>query len=252
MAKYGPRKVWTGAKRSFRRNTVTSSVTSRVRKAFTVKGDSAPPAAMLAPARVRSVLGLKPVFFKRRVFYTSSGGGTQLIGMTASNTNAAGVISFKLNDIASSTDITNLFDQYAIVSVKLTAYPRFSESTGSDSGVATSPGFLSPFAWALDVDPTATAPASLNAILEYPTAVLKRTDQITSFKLQPLPALPVVGVGAGGGMTPDAGYNWIDSTSPAVPHAGVVWYLVSPTSGSLNIVRYDVCVEFNIAARNSK
>lgn len=228
------------------------SLKAKSRKAWTAKGDIAPPAGFMPLTRKLTYLADKPYFIRRRVIFTSAGGGTQLIGMTAANTNAAGFITFSLNQIPSAGDFTALFDQYAFVSVKVTAYPQFSLNTDI-GGAGFSTAMLSLFAWAVDTDTATAAPASMAAMLEYEDAKIKRTDQIIALKFQPKPQI-VVGAGGGGGglAVADEGYNWIDCDSPAVPHSGIAWYLPAPSSGAANVVRYDCIVEYNLAFRLPK
>lgn len=140
-----------------------------------------------------------------------------------------GSMAFYLSDLPVSTDFTNLFDQYRIVSVDIHMVPRV------NSNLASNPSALSVFHYATD-STDATAVNSLADILQYSGCKRVNCNAVKDFHIKIKPQASDVfyngSVVSGYGSAP--GNTWINTggTSANVAHYGLkyVWECNSGTT----------------------
>jgi len=130
-----------------------------------------------------------------------------------------GAFTFNLSQAANITDITNLFDNYRLVRVKL----MFNLSSNS-SDVSGSNGFALPIInYCYDPD-DATVPPSRTTVLENGYCQTRRLDKPFSITLTPRAQQSVTGgTGGGGGLLPTG--TWLDCSSPAINHYGLKFWI---------------------------
>jgi len=184
------------------------------------------------PTIARSRRGLiQPVqFFKRSVY---------LPGWSATGTSdVPGSFVFKLSDIPSASEFTNLYDHYKINLVKWTIIPR-----GNTSDVTTAGNSMGVFT-AIDYDSN-TTPTSLDDLLEYQNMRMTRSTQQHKRVFRPLARDGIIG--SASALVSGQYRGWIDCTADTVPHYAIkYWFQALPTGTQ----QYDLKVDYYLAFKN--
>jgi hypothetical protein len=139
---------------------------------------------------------------------------------TSTTLPSAGAITFILQDLPAFSDITNLFDQYRILSVRVEFVMG-----GATNPLTGPPGIM---ATALDYD-DANTPASLNELVQYETCQVVPIGQYFERTVKPRSALAAYS----GVFTSFANVygQWYDAVSSSVQHYGIKYYIPAvPTS----------------------
>lgn len=149
-------------------------------------------------------------------------GNTDLLSVTAgqdaflaNSSFVRGAFKFALSQAANISEITNLFDNYRIVKVKLMFALSATESSSAGSA-----GYPMPIMhYCYDPDDN-TVPATRTAVLENGYCQTRRLDRPFSVTLTPRAQQSVVGgIGGAGGLLPVN--TWLDSGSPQIYHYGL-------------------------------
>ena len=159
---------------------------------------------------------------------------------------------FRLQDVPSYADFTNLFDQYKICGIKL----RFVfNKNSSDAGVNAAPlnQFLPNIYTVIDYDDgTALSGGNANTYLEYSNCHVNRLDR--PFKRY---FRPHIAEGAYGGVAFTRYANkkscWLDTDSTDVEHYGAKYFIdggMMGGSGTVIIGKLQVFATFYIACKN--
>lgn len=160
--------------------------------------------------------------------YVGIQGNTDLLSTTVSgladqfvtrSCQVRGAFRFNLSQASNISEITNLFDNYRIVRVKLMF--NLSGNSGEISGAN---GFPIPLInYAYDPDDN-TAPAARTNVLENGYCQTRRLDKPFSITLTPRAQQSVTGgVGGAGGLLPTS--TWLDCNSPAIQHYGLKFWI---------------------------
>lgn len=135
-------------------------------------------------------------------------------------TQVAGAFRFALAQASNVTEITNLFDNYRIVRVKLML--SLSANNGDLVGAASTLP-IPMIHYTYDPD-DGTVPASRTGVLENGYCRSRRLDKPFSITVTPRAQQSVVGgVGSAGGLLPTS--TWLDCASPAIYHYGVKFWM---------------------------
>lgn len=162
------------------------------------------------------------------------------VGTITSSVSAVtyGSYSFSLADLPSSSEFTNLFDEYKIAKITLQFIPAYVQ-------VNNTVGKISPwFMYCIDKDDVAT-PSTYTTILQYPShKVISMTKGFTvSFAPRVATAL------YNGGVTTAYGSDarFIDTASDAVPHYGFKYGVDLSTDA--NSYKYNIFAKYTIHVR---
>jgi len=155
-----------------------------------------------------------------------------------------GQLDFQLQKLPASTEFTNLYDAYCIKMVKVSIIPRPNSSELGQSGA---PQVHS----VIDLN-DANGLAALNDYLQYDTYKSTRGLQTHVRIIRPRPAQAVYNGALATGYANPYKAMWIDTTSPAVQHYGLKYY-ISPidTGGELSMF-YDLKVTYYLSMRATK
>lgn len=129
-----------------------------------------------------------------------------------------GAFRFCLSQASNISEITNLFDNYRIVKVKLMFALTVTEATSANSQLP-----MPIMHYCYDPDDN-TMPPSRSSVLENGYCKSRRMEREFSVVVTPRAQQSVVGgVGGAGGMLPVG--NWLDSGSPAIYHYGLKFWI---------------------------
>ena len=159
-----------------------------------------------------------------------------------------GAFQFSLSQAANVSEITNLFDNYRIVKVKL-LFNFTANSVDMQAGVGATQSQLPIMHSCYDPDDN-TMPASRTSVLENGYCQTRRLDKQFSVTVVPRAQQSVVGGGAsGGGLLPTG--TWLDSNSPAIKHYGLkFWIDQFPYTGFSSTAGITVTPTYYIEAKN--
>lgn len=153
---------------------------------------------------------------------------------TSTTAEAAGVYTFQLSDLPNSADFTNLYDQYRILSVKVTLMPTYTEA--EVSSVADFQGWI---VLANDYDDST---ANLTSqLLQYQQSKVYPLNRPIEWRVRPKAAAVVYQGGVTSAYAAHAS-GWIDCAYPGVIHYGVKW----ATAITTKVVRFAVICKFNM------
>lgn len=141
-----------------------------------------------------------------------------------------GVFTFKLSDLPSGSEFTNLFQAYKINGVRLDFVPT---ANSADVGSATM--HLPIMHYVYDFDDTAP-PTSYTEVFQYDTVKSRRCDKPWSLFIKP----KVLTEAFQQGVTQAYGYSrnmWLSTAYPSVEHYGVKYYLESPVIQSNTLIK---------------
>lgn len=153
----------------------------------------------------------------------------------------AGALVFRLSDLPSYTDFTNLYDQYRFVAVSvkfIASYPHY-------NAIAAATSQWGLFFTALDLDDGATPTVGL--LHENGTMIATHPSKDVTRRLVPHSAVAAYG----GAFTSYANKigDWIDSSSPGVDHYSVKYLLEVSTGTTLPI--YNVEATYALEFRST-
>jgi len=133
---------------------------------------------------------------------------------------AAGAITFILQDLPAFSDLTNLYDQYRILSVRVEFV-----MTGATNPLTGPPGI---FTTAIDYN-DANSPASINELMQYESVQVVPIGQYFERTLKPRSAVATYsGVFTSFGNVYG---QWLDAASSSVIHYGIKYFIPAvPTS----------------------
>lgn len=172
--------------------------------------------------------------FKRKLFLQDY--------IAVSGTQVAGATQFTISDLPSSTDFTNLFDQYRINKIVWKLIPKYTE-VALVPGSATQNANLQQIHSVLDYD-DATAPTSISQLTQYQNHKMTRGNQVHTRVL-----IPKVETMVNGASNAPKSYVWIDCDDTTVFHRGVKFIVPSPgTTGTT--LYYDAEFTFYISCKN--
>lgn len=154
----------------------------------------------------------KPVYIKRNCVLTTT---------TINNQFTGNGISFKISDLPNVSDITNLFDYYKIVGVKLKWIYTHNSSEAGAVGYG-----LPNLVYTIDYD-DANLPANEDALLERNTTRIKRMDKPITLYLKPKINNEIYNNGVVSGYALSKGQvPYIDTSNASVSHFGVKYGIV--------------------------
>ena len=190
----------------------------------------------------------QPVQFFKRSKWTSA----QIVAETfgGSSPYTMWSITPTLADVPDYTDFTNLYDQYQIKAVKVTLFPKFSQSEGASS-IALNSNNLPQVMSSIDYDGSVGALGVFNPsnLAQYQSFKITRGNKLHSRYFRP----QVLSTVFSGGITSAysvARYKWIDTTRTDVPHFGC-YGIVDMSGGNTDTrVVYDVKVDYYISCKN--
>lgn len=165
-----------------------------------------------APKRILGSVYNMPVMIKRSVALKTT---------TINNQFQGDAIAFKLSDLPNNADITNLFDYYKFMGVKI----KFIYSHNSSEAGAI--GFNLPnLVYTYDYD-DANLPLSENELLERSTTKLRRMDKPISMYIKPKINNEIYNNGITTAYALSKGENpYIDSSNSGVNHFGLKYGIV--------------------------
>lgn len=133
-------------------------------------------------------------------------------------TTAYGGNQFKLSDLAGYTELTALFSQYRIKKVSLQCIPRVNQNLNNAAGM------YSNFHYAIDYT-QASAPTSVQAVMQYDNRRTINCQAVTQFTitLKPQASDVLYNGSVVSGYGAAAPNTWVNTSSPAVNHYGLVW-----------------------------
>lgn len=169
--------------------------------------------------------------FTRSQYYSGAINGSTVV-------DTFGGVYFRLVDVPSATDFTNLFDMYRIDKVQIRFMPR---ANSAEAG--TNQGLIKLFT-AIDYDDI-TAPTSLAEILQYQTCKVTSSNRITTLTLKPKFASEVYQSAVSTGY--GARNGWLDCSNTAIQHYGVKWALQQLPAGSQS---FDLHVKYFLSFKN--
>lgn len=230
-------------RKSFRRG-VKSGGGSRSRVLTRIPRAIAPKGWFVTPSRGRT-----PICYIERSCYTASAFATTSPGGV--NAGFGALLQFSLDALPNYTELTPVWDQYCICSIKIELKPQFDVSE-ADQSVAGPMGSLSEYAAIVDVDSGNTAPTAFSQMMERAGVKSARSDRPMTFTFQPRTAVmqyltPVTT----GYAVSKPGYNWIDCQNPSMPHYGMALYMAAPPRSGL-IFRLDYKVTYKLAFKDPK
>lgn len=169
---------------------------------------------------------------------------------------------FKLSDVAENTDITGLFDNYRIVSVKLRFDYSWNQAPGqvtNTGGSITNSASLPLMHIAYDCDDD-TIPTSVNQVVANSYCKTHRLDNTVKFTIKPRAqnvvavspvtgTNPVIGNTVSGGLLPSS--TWLDTGNAAVRHYGMkMWFDNVPLQGLAKVWCLTVTPIYYLEAKN--
>lgn len=132
----------------------------------------------------------------------------------SSLTETYGALLFKLSDVPSSTDFTNLFDRYRITGVSLKFFPQW---TSNDLNPATTLSNINPQVYSV-VDYTDSAnPLSIAEMMEYGTFKMTRGSALHKRFIRPALLSSSYETVTTSAYTPKW-KQWLTTDDPATPH----------------------------------
>lgn len=142
--------------------------------------------------------------------FTSSG--------SASVYTSYGAKSFTLSDLPGYSELVALFGQWRMLKVDLQCIPRVNSNTTAN------PSYLSNFTYAFDYT-MATAPTAIGQILQYDSCKTVNAQDVREFHITIKPRTSDVFYNGSvvSGYGANAAGTWINTTSPSVPHYGLLW-----------------------------
>jgi len=188
-----------------------------------------------ATSTVPLVRDMEPIVLRRnrvhsiqRTFHFGTITGSTTIDQT-------GAVLVTLGAFPTATDITNLFDQYRIVQVKVEFIPT---ARNEDSAALTT---------VIDYDDSATL-TSLNQALQYDTRMSTTSGTQVTRVFAARPALAAY-TGSFNGFTSSSPFTWIDSASTNISYYGCKYYLPA-IAGAPTLPLYDIYVTGTIQGRS--
>lgn len=157
-----------------------------------------------------------------------------------------GSYNFKLSDLPTPTDFTNLFDQYKLVAAKIKFRPRFNMATVTNITAAIFPRLLT----VIDYDDSTNLTVITDA-LQYQTLKETRFDQDHVRLLKPRMALAAYGAGVFTAFA-NQGNQWIDVASTTVEHYGVKFIIEAGVVGQTSLQTWAVEIEYFFEFRQTR
>lgn len=133
-----------------------------------------------------------------------------------------GGLSFVFSSLPNATDFTNLYDRYRINKILIRFLPNFTEAQQGSVQ-------LSNFFTVIDYN-DAAAPASINALLEYPNCKFNQQNRMHKRIFSPATLDATSTTGAITATNP-VWRQWISTTSTDVPHFGLKYCQQRTTVG---------------------
>lgn len=181
----------------------------------------------------------QPVHFYKRAQYTLNS-----IAITPGAAAFGRSDNFKLSQITSSNEFTQLYDQYQIKAVKVQFIPRFTEAAIFGSTTTAQIGNI----WScIDYD-DATPPANVSTVLQYQNVKRTQMNKIHTRYLRPMVATEVFATGIASAYAPKRNI-WLDCTNADVEHYGLKMWVDGIPASSPPIV-FDVVATYYLAFKN--
>lgn len=169
---------------------------------------------------------------------------TNIIGITPGAVPFGRADNFRLDQIPSFNEFTQLYDQYQIKAVKIQYIPRFTEVTISGTTSTAQIGNI----WScLDYDDS-TAPTSIGTVLQYQNVKRTQMNKIHTRYLKPMVATEVFATGIASSYAPKRNI-WLDASNASVEHYGVKMWVDSIPASSPPIV-FDAVVTYYLMFKN--
>jgi hypothetical protein len=137
------------------------------------------------------------------------------------------LIQFSLSGCINSSEFTNLFDQYRLLSVELVLwYERTVQNTEADA--------LYPYmAYSTDWDGQAAAPTSTSEVLQHDNSKVKAfTDTDPLIKIRINRPGVVAPVGTSSAIVHSLRSPWIDCSDATIPHYGLLAFIAKYNTGT--------------------
>lgn len=157
--------------------------------------------------------------------------------------------SFSLNDMPGFTEFQALYDQYKIKAVKVSLFPKFSQSEGPDATMLNSnnlPQVMS----ILDYDSLAT-PWLISDLVQYQNLKVSRGNRVHTRYLKPRNLIQMYNGIASTGYAVSRSM-WLDTSNSSIPHYGLYGIVDTSQVGTGVRVVYDVKIDYYIAVKNVK
>lgn len=148
-----------------------------------------------------------------------------------------------LNGLPSSSEFTNLYDQYKIRGVKFTLIPRFNVAQATDGNTAP---FQLPSQIYSVLDFDGNFPVTINDMFQYENLKMSRGTALHKRYFKPA-VLPQVfnGITTGYSISKNM---WIDCQNDAIPHYGST--ICIPQVNATEPLGYDLKVDLYVAFKN--